>query len=83
MSETYYADSSALVKRHIAEAGSAWIEQEFDAANGNRNYHHKIKRRRSFKRIESPTARSEYHGDGIRQILRRFSLIRRNRLRNV
>ena len=36
MSETYYADSSALVKRHIAEAGSAWIEQEFDAVSGNR-----------------------------------------------
>jgi len=36
MSETYYADSSALVKRHIAEAGSAWIDQEFDAARGNR-----------------------------------------------
>jgi len=36
MSETYYADSSALVKRHISEAGSTWIEQEFDAASGNR-----------------------------------------------
>ena len=36
MSETYYADSSALVKRHISEAGSAWIEREFDAATGNR-----------------------------------------------
>jgi predicted nucleic acid-binding protein len=36
MSETYYADSSALVKRHISEAGSAWLEQEFDAASGNK-----------------------------------------------
>ncbi len=36
MSETYYADSSALVKRHISEAGSAWIEKEFDAASGNK-----------------------------------------------
>jgi len=36
MSETYYADSSALVKRHTSEAGSAWIEQQFDAASGNR-----------------------------------------------
>lgn len=36
MNETYYADSSALVKRHIPETGSAWIEQEFDAATGNR-----------------------------------------------
>lgn len=36
MSETYYADSSALVKHHISEAGSAWIEQEFDAASGNK-----------------------------------------------
>ena len=32
----YYADSSALVKRHIPEIGSTWIEQEFDAASGNR-----------------------------------------------
>lgn len=36
MSETYYADSSALVKRHISEAGSTRIEQEFDAASGNK-----------------------------------------------
>ncbi len=36
MNETYYADSSALVKRHISEAGSVWIEQEFDATIGNR-----------------------------------------------
>ncbi|MDQ3749934.1 MAG: type II toxin-antitoxin system VapC family toxin [Acidobacteriota bacterium] len=36
MSETYYADSSALVKGHILETGSAWIEQEFDAASGNK-----------------------------------------------
>lgn len=36
MSETYYADSSALTKRHISETGSAWIEQEFDAVSGNK-----------------------------------------------
>ncbi|MGI8543329.1 MAG: type II toxin-antitoxin system VapC family toxin [Aridibacter sp.] len=36
MSETYYADSSALVKRHISEIGSSWIEQEFDSASGNK-----------------------------------------------
>ncbi len=36
MNETYYADSSALIKRHISEAGSTWIEQEFDATSGNR-----------------------------------------------
>ncbi len=36
MSQTYYADSSALVKRHISESGSAWIEREFDAARGNK-----------------------------------------------
>lgn len=35
MSGFYYADSSALIKRHVAETGSAWIEQEFDAASGN------------------------------------------------
>ncbi len=36
MSETYYADSSALVKRHISEIGSGWIEKEFDPASGNK-----------------------------------------------
>ena len=36
MSKTYYADSSALAKRHISEIGSAWIEQEFDTKGGNR-----------------------------------------------
>ncbi|MBA3634275.1 MAG: hypothetical protein H0W58_15905 [Acidobacteria bacterium] len=36
LGETYYADSNALVKRYIPETGSAWIEQEFDAASGNR-----------------------------------------------
>jgi len=29
MSENYYADSSALVKRHVAEIGSRWIQNEF------------------------------------------------------
>jgi uncharacterized protein len=36
MSKFYYADNSALVKRHIPEIGSQWIEQEFDAASGNK-----------------------------------------------
>ena len=36
MSETYYADSSALAKRHISEIGTTWIEQEFDLASGNK-----------------------------------------------
>ena len=36
MNVFYYADSSVLVKRHIPEIGSQWIEQEFDAASGNR-----------------------------------------------
>lgn len=31
----YYADSSALIKRHIPEIGSAWVKQIFDAASGN------------------------------------------------
>jgi len=29
MSEFYYADSSALIKRHMPEMGSPWIKQEF------------------------------------------------------
>lgn len=35
MSLFYYADSSALVKRHISEIGSLWIEKEFDTVSGN------------------------------------------------
>jgi len=63
----YYADSSALVKRHIPEIGSAWIEQEFDAAS-KQSYYRQINRRRSFERIESPPTRSKYFRDGIHQI---------------
>lgn len=35
MSEFYYADSSALIKRHMPETGSAWIKQEFSQPSGN------------------------------------------------
>ena len=35
MSELYYADSSALIKRHVPETGSAWIKQEFSRSSGN------------------------------------------------
>lgn len=33
MSEFYYADSSALIKRHVVEIGSSWIKQEFSGNN--------------------------------------------------
>src|SRR4028118_310831 len=35
MNQSYYADSSALIKRHVAEVGSLWVQQEFDAKSGN------------------------------------------------
>jgi len=35
MSALYYADSSALIKRHVPETGSAWIKQEFSQSSGN------------------------------------------------
>ena len=35
MSEFYYADSSALIKRHVPETGSSWIKQEFSPSSGN------------------------------------------------
>lgn len=35
MSEYYYADSSALLKRHVPEIGSSWIKLEFDVLSGN------------------------------------------------
>jgi predicted nucleic acid-binding protein len=31
----FYADSSVLVKRHIIEQGSAWVEQQFADANNH------------------------------------------------
>jgi uncharacterized protein len=31
----FYADSSALVKRHVAEAGTAWLQTVADPASGN------------------------------------------------
>src|SRR5687768_16914635 len=34
----YYFDTSALVKRYIAEAGSAWVRQATDPANRNALY---------------------------------------------
>lgn len=35
MSDFYYADSSALIKRHVPEIGSSWIISEFEATSGN------------------------------------------------
>ena len=79
----YYADSSALVKRHIPEIGSAWIEQEFDAVSGNRVIYRKINCRRSFKRNESPPTRSKYFRDGIYQFFQRLFRLCAKRLQNL
>lgn len=35
MSLSYYADSSALLKRHVVEIGSNWIKNEFATGSGN------------------------------------------------
>ncbi len=35
MAETYFADSSCLVKRHVSEIGSSWFSQIADAQTGN------------------------------------------------
>lgn len=35
MPQTYFADSSALVKRHVSEVGSDWFSQIADAQTGN------------------------------------------------
>lgn len=42
MSEIYYADSSALLKRHVVKIGSNWIKNEFSAASGNSIYASKL-----------------------------------------
>lgn len=34
----YYLDTSALVKRYVAESGSAWVRQVTDPASGNALY---------------------------------------------
>ena len=36
MNQSYYADSSALIKRHVAEIGSLWVQQEFAPKSGNK-----------------------------------------------
>ena len=35
MNEIYYADSSALLKRHVIEIGSNWIKTEFSTSSDN------------------------------------------------
>jgi len=35
MAQTYFADSSGLVKRHVQEIGSSWFSQVADAQTGN------------------------------------------------
>ncbi len=35
MSQIYFADSSGLVKRHVAEIGSSWFSQIADTKTGN------------------------------------------------
>lgn len=35
MAETYFADSSSLVKRHVQEIGSRWFSQLTEAQTGN------------------------------------------------
>lgn len=42
MSEVYYADSSALLKRHVIEIGSNWIKNEFSAGSNNTVYTSKL-----------------------------------------
>ncbi len=36
MAQTYFADSSALVKRHVQEIGSNWFSQVADKQTGNK-----------------------------------------------
>ena len=42
MSLIYYADSSALLKRHVIEIGSNWIKTEFSTASKNTIYTSKL-----------------------------------------
>ena len=42
MSVIYYADSSALLKRHVIEIGSNWIKNEFSTASKNTIYTSKL-----------------------------------------
>ncbi|MGI8493988.1 MAG: type II toxin-antitoxin system VapC family toxin [Pyrinomonadaceae bacterium] len=42
MSEVYYADSSALLKRHVIEIGSNWIKNEFSVGSNNTVYTSKL-----------------------------------------
>ncbi len=42
MNTVYYADSSALLKRHVTEIGSIWIKSEFSATGINIIYTSKL-----------------------------------------
>ncbi|CAN5855401.1 hypothetical protein BH20ACI4_BH20ACI4_27730 [soil metagenome] len=42
MNTVYYADSSALFKRHVTEIGSSWIKTEFSATSNNLIYTSKL-----------------------------------------
>ena len=42
MNVIYYADSSALLKRHVIEIGSNWIKDEFSTASKNTIYTSKL-----------------------------------------
>ena len=42
MNVIYYADSSALLKRHVIEIGSNWIKNEFSTASKNTIYTSKL-----------------------------------------
>ncbi len=42
MSVSYYADSSALLKRHVVEIGSTWIKSEFATTTNNTIYTSKL-----------------------------------------
>ncbi|MGI8883155.1 MAG: type II toxin-antitoxin system VapC family toxin [Pyrinomonadaceae bacterium] len=42
MNTVYYADSSALFKRHVTEIGSSWIKNEFSATSNNLIYTSKL-----------------------------------------
>lgn len=35
MAQTYFADRSGLVKRHVQELGSSWFSQVADTQTGN------------------------------------------------
>jgi predicted nucleic acid-binding protein len=65
---TYYADSSVLIKRHIAEVGSGWVASLTDTSSGNRSITAQI------TQVEGMSALNRRRREGVLSIVQYTAL---------